>query len=337
MTLKIAIQLDPVESLNKFRDSTLAIAYEALKRGHEVCYYIPDSLSFVNGVVQANCRSLQLSFSSDGFHAETGAYEKKNLSGQDVVLIRQDPPFNMEYITKTHFLDYLTDHVLVLNNPTSVRNSIEKLLPLEFPDLIPETLITQDWSAFEEFCKRYHEVIIKPLYDFGGHSVLQAKPNEGQLKTFFQLFSTSYPGLPVIVQPFIPDVIKGDKRIIMIDGEFVGGFSRIPEKGEIRSNMLMGGAAHKSEINARDLEICHQIGPRLKELGLFFVGIDVIGNYLIEINVTSPTGIVPLKELEGIDAAVVFWDKAEQIIRNKSTDGRQYYNSSVSRNRCSTH
>jgi glutathione synthase len=186
------------------------------------------------------------------------------------------------------------------------------LLPLEFPKLIPETLISQDWHEISEFCTVHEEVILKPLLDFGGHSVFLVKARDGQLKSLYQLLIRSYPGLPFIVQPFLKQVIDGDKRLIMIDGEFIGGFKRTPNPGEVRANMLMGGTAQACDISPRDLEICKTIGPRLRELGLYFVGVDVIGDYLIEINVTSPTGLVPLKNLTGVDGANLFWDGVEK-------------------------
>lgn len=335
--MKVAIQIDPLVQLNLKRDTTLALAFEAMLRRYEVSIFHPQDLYYEGGKVYANCRVLSLSLGDDGFVPTEGATYRQDLSHVDVILIRQDPPFDMQYICNTYLLDIVADKTLVLNNPTGIRNSVEKLLPLEFQELIPPTLITQDWPKVESFCREHEEVIIKPLFEFGGHGVFHVNAAEGQLKGLFQLLKRTYPGLPLIIQPFIPEVITGDKRLILIDGELVGGFSRIPPQGEVRSNMLMGGTVSTCEINERDRLICETISPILRARGLFFVGIDVIGEYLIEINVTSPTGIVPLKELTGIDAAVIYWDKIGEIIGGKAQYGRQYYNSRVSGDRSSTH
>lgn len=334
MGLNIAIQIDPLAKLNIARDTSLVLAFEAQQRGHSVSYFHPNEISFNKGKVYANARKLSLISTKDGIIPNEGDSNILDLGKMDAILIRQDPPFDLAYITNTYILDQIADQTLVLNNPTGVRNSAEKLLPLEFPDHIPPTLISQDWQEIEQFCHAHEEVIIKPLFDFGGHSVFHVKTKEGQLKSLFQLLSRSYPGLPLIVQPFLEQVLTGDKRLILIDGELIGGYKRVPLKGEVRSNQLMGGTVEKCDLSARDLEICKLIGPRLRELGLFFVGIDIIGDYLIEINVTSPTGLVPLNQFNGIKAEKIFWDKAEIIIGNKN--GSKYYNCSVSGNRRST-
>jgi glutathione synthase len=314
MSLKIALQIDPIAKLNLKRDSSLLLAFEAQQRGHSVSYFHPHELTFNSGKVSAPARKLHLTYTADGFAAEDSDKHVLDLSAVDVVLIRQDPPFDMSYITNTHLLDQIADQTLVLNNPSGIRNAVEKLIPLEFPELITPTLITQDCSEIDRFCHGQDEVIIKPLYDFGGHSVFHVRPKEGQLKSLYELLTRSYPGLPFIVQPFLKVVLTGDKRLILIDGELVGGYKRVPLKGEVRSNQLMGGTVEKCDLSARDLEICKIIGPRLRELGLFFVGIDIIGDYLNEINVTSPTGLAALTELNGIKAESIFWDKVEKIM-----------------------
>jgi glutathione synthase len=335
--MKIAFQIDSLVQLDLKRDTSLNLAYEAQLRAHSISYFLPQELSFQAGKVYTTAQKLTLTSTEEGMIPEEGPPYMLDLSTVDVVMMRQNPPFDMAYITNTHLLDHITDETLVLNHPTGVRNAVEKLLPLEFPNLIPETLISQNWSEIDEFCRHHEEVILKPLYDFGGHSVFHVKAKEGQLKTLFQLMVRSYPSLPFIVQPFLAQVLTGDKRLILVDGELQGGFTRVPPKNEVRSNMLMGGTVGPCEISARDREICETIGPRLRDLGLFFVGIDVIGEYLIEINVTSPTGTVALKELTGIDISRIFWDRAEKIIENKGHNGSQYYNSRVSGNRRSTH
>jgi len=333
MNLKIALQIDPLVKLNLKRDTSLLLAYEAQKRGYSVSYYHPHDLSYLSGKVVASARKLSLQHDFNGFIVEEGEEHRLDLSTVDVILLRQDPPFDMPYISSTYLLEQISHKTLVLNNPTGVRNAVEKLLPLEFKDLIPPTLISQNWHQVETFCHHHEEVIIKPLFDFGGNSVFHVRSKEGQLKSLYQLLTRSYPGLPFIVQPFLKEVLTGDKRLILLDGELIGGYRRVPPQGEVRSNQLMGGTAEWCELSARDREICKALGPRLRELGLFFVGIDVIGEYLIEINVTSPTGLVPLKELNGINGEEIFWDKAEKIIRNKSQNGSQYYYSGVSGDR----
>ncbi|MBP6986224.1 MAG: glutathione synthase [Alphaproteobacteria bacterium] len=330
MPRKIALQIDPLESLHRFRDTSLLLGLEAQKRGDSIYYYEPNDLSFQTGVVQSPLKSLELTLSDEGFSYQVGSPIVTDLREMDVILLRQNPPFDMSYLTTTYLLDQIADQTLVLNNPTGVRNHVEKLLPLEFPSLTPPTLISSDWEAIVAFCEQHPEVILKPLLDFGGNSVFHIHSQQGQLKSLYQLMKRSYPGLPFILQPFIPEVLTGDKRLILIDGELIGGFKRVPLKGEVRSNQLMGGLVKAYDISDKDREICQILGPRLRELGLFFVGIDVIGEYLIEINVTSPTGLHPLQELTGIQGPVLFWDRVEKIIGNNK-NGSQYYNRSLSR------
>jgi len=331
--MKIVFQIDPLAKLNLKRDTSLTLAFEAQRRGYDISYYHPQDIFFKEGKVYANARPFSLALNNGEFAPTEGPSRIEDLGQADVVLMRQDPPFDMPYVGNTYLLDQIADNTLILNNPSGVRNGVEKLLPLEFPSLVPPTLISQDWLQVEQFCNEHKEVIIKPLLDFGGHSVFLVNTAEGQIKGLFQLLTRTYPGLPMIVQPFLKQVLTGDKRLILIDGELIGGFTRIPIKGEVRSNQLMGGTVEKCDITARDLEICATIKPLLHSLGLFFVGIDVIGEYLIEINVTSPTGLVPLKELTGVDGASIFWDKAEKIIQNRGKDGSKYYHSRISGNR----
>ena len=309
MSLKIAIQMDPIGPIDIDADSTFRLAEEAQSRGHSLFYYTPDQLSWREGKVIANGWPLTVK-RVKGDHFELGERQTVDLAEFDVVWLRQDPPFDMGYITTTHLLERLMPETLVVNDPFWVRNCPEKLLVLQFPDLIPPTLIARDLGAIRAFKEEHGDIILKPLYGNGGAGVFRLDPNDRNLSSLHELF-TGMSREPLIAQKFLPDVSAGDKRVILVDGEPVGAINRVPQPGETRSNMHVGGRAEKVELTARDREICDAIGPRLKEYGQIFVGIDVIGDYLTEINVTSPTGLQELERFDGTNAAGLIWDAIE--------------------------
>lgn len=305
MPLKVAFQMDPIDPIDINADSTFRIAEEAQARGHELFYYTPDKLAYQRGRVTAKGWPLTVR-REVGNHFTLGDYQEIDLSTQDVVWLRQDPPFDMGYITTTHILDMIHPKTLVVNDPTWVRNYPEKLLVLQFPDLTPPTTIARDMDTLKAFKDEHGDIILKPLYGNGGAGVFRLDPNDRNFGSLYELFA----GInrePLIAQKFLPDVSKGDKRVIIIDGEPVGAINRVPAKGETRSNMHVGGRPEKVELDARDLEICARIGPLLREKGQVFVGIDVIGGNLTEINVTSPTGIQELERFDGINVAEKIW------------------------------
>lgn len=310
MKLKVAIQMDPIGSININGDSTFRIMEEAQARGHELFYYTPDRLAYQEGRVTARGWPVTVQ-RVQGDHARLGAETEVDLADFDVVWLRQDPPFDMGYITTTHLLDMIHPKTLVVNDPFWVRNSPEKLLVLQFPDLTPPTAIARDLETLRAFRAKHGDIILKPLYGNGGAGVFKLGAGDGNLSSLFELFS----GInrePLIVQKFLPDVVKGDKRVILVDGEPVGAINRVPQAGETRSNMHVGGRAEKVELTPRDLEICARIGPVLREKGQVFVGIDVIGDWLTEINVTSPTGIQELERFDGTNAAAKIWEAIER-------------------------
>ena len=309
MPLKIAFQMDPIEDVNIDGDSTFRIAEEAQARGHELFYYTPDKLAFQEGRVTARGWPLTVR-REKGNHFTLGEEQEINLSDWDVVWLRQDPPFDMGYITTTHLLEMIHPETLVVNDPFWVRNYPEKLLMLEFPDLIPPTTIARDLDTLTAFKKKYGDIIMKPLYGNGGAGVFRLVPEDRNLNSLHELF-TGMNNEPLIAQKFLPDVATGDKRVILIDGVAVGAINRVPAKGETRSNMHVGGRPEKVEMSARDLEICERIGPLLREKGQIFVGIDVIGGNLTEINVTSPTGIMELDRFDGINVSQMIWEAIE--------------------------
>ncbi|MEM6479097.1 MAG: glutathione synthase, partial [Pseudomonadota bacterium] len=287
--LEVAFQMDPIEDVDINADSSFRLAEEAQTRGHTLFVYTPDALIFDEGQVLARGRSVKLS-RVQGSHAAFGPEETRPLDAFDVIWLRQDPPFDMGYITTTHLLERLTPQTLVVNDPFWVRNFPEKLLVVRFPDLTPPTMIARSLAALKDFRARHGDVIVKPLYGNGGAGVFRLKPADGNLASLHELFS----GInrePLIAQKFLPEVSAGDKRIILVDGEPVGAINRVPAAGETRSNMHVGGRPEKIGLTDREREICAAIGPTLKEHGQIFVGIDVIGGWLTEINVTSPTGI----------------------------------------------
>lgn len=310
MALAVAIQMDPIESINIDADSTFVLALEAEARGHALYHYLPRELVFDRGRVVANARPLKVK-RERGNHFAFGAAERLDLSKVDVVLMRQDPPFDMAYITATHVLEHVMAETLVVNDPVSVRNAPEKLFVTHFPDLMPPTLITSDPREIRAFRREYRDIIVKPLYGNGGAGVFHVKPDDENLNALLELFSQQSRE-PVIVQRYVPEVRKGDKRIILVDGIAAGAVNRVPAEGEARSNMHVGGKPVKSTLTPREREICETIGPALREQGLVFVGIDVIGDYLTEINVTSPTGIQEINRFDGSKIEVEIWNAIER-------------------------
>lgn len=309
MTLKVAFQMDPIEAIDINADSTFRIAEEAQARGHRLYYYTPDLIAFDEGRVLARARQMTLR-REVGNHVDLGDEETVDLSTLDVVWLRQDPPFDMSYITTTHLLDMVHPGTLVVNDPFWVRNYPEKLLVLEFQDLTPPTMIARDLATIREFRDRHGDIILKPLYGNGGAGVFRLDPNDRNLASLHELF-VGISREPLIVQKYLSDVTAGDKRVILVDGEPVGAINRVPAAGETRSNMHVGGRPEKVELTERDREICARIGPLLREKGQIFVGIDVIGNWLTEINVTSPTGIQELERFDGINVAEKIWEAIE--------------------------
>ncbi len=311
MGLKVAIQMDPVSGINPRSDTSFLMALNAQARGHRLWTYQPDRLALEDGRLIARGRSLEVR-EGDGPHAIEGDLEIIDLADIDVVLMRQDPPFDMAYITATHFLEHVHPSTLVVNDPASVRNAPEKLLVTHFPGVQPPTLISRDIEAILDFRERYPDMILKPLYGGGGSGVARLKNDDGNLEAMLELhFAIGRE--PVICQAFLPAVSAGDKRILIVDGEPVGAINRIPAQGQVRSNLRVGGRAEAVELTARDRELCDIIGPTLKKQGLIFVGVDVIGHYLTEINVTSPTGAQQLKRFTGVDATAIMWDRIEAI------------------------
>ncbi len=307
--MKIAFQMDPIGPINIDADSTFRLAEEAQARGHELFYYTPELLAYDEGRVTARGQSLKVQ-RVEGDHAILGEMQTVDLADFDVVWLRQDPPFDMFYITTTHLLDRLAPDTLVVNDPFWVRNFPEKLLILDFPDLMPPTAIARDLATIRAFRERHGDVILKPLYGNGGAGVFLLKTGDSNLSSLHEMF-TGFSREPLIVQKFLPDVSKGDKRIILVNGEPVGAINRVPAEGETRSNMHVGGRPEKVELTDRDREICTAIGPILREKGQVLVGIDVIGRYLTEINVTSPTGIQELERFDGVNIAGKIWDVIE--------------------------
>ncbi len=303
--MKVAIQMDPIGPINIDADSTFRIAEEAQARGHKLFYYTPDRLFYREGSVFARGWPLEVR-RVKGDHYSLGDEAEVDLSTFDVVWLRQDPPFDMGYITTTHILDRIHPKTLVVNDPFWVRNYPEKLLVLDFPDLTPPTLIARDLDTIRAFKATHGDIILKPLYGNGGAGVFRLGPQDRNLASLHELFS----GInrePLIAQKFLPAVSKGDKRIILVDGEPVGAINRVPAEGETRSNMHVGGRPEKIGLTDRDREICARIGPLLREKGQVFVGIDVIGDWLTEINVTSPTGIQELERFDGTNIAEKIW------------------------------
>ena len=303
--------MDPMESIDIAGDSSFALALEAQERGHKLFHYEPKNLSLSQLKPVAKLRSLTVQ-NITGNHFYLGEQRVADLKTDiDVILMRQDPPFDMSYITATHILEHVHPNTLVINNPTNVRNTPEKLFVTHFENVMPPTLITSEEEEIFGFRKEFKDIIVKPLFGNGGAGVFHIKPDDENLSSLIELHKTFYRE-PLMIQEYVPAVRQGDKRIILIDGKPVGAVNRVPAKGEARSNMHVGGKPMKCELTGRDREICEIIGPSLKEKGLLFVGIDVIGNYLTEINVTSPTGIQELSRFEDTNIASLIWDAIEK-------------------------
>jgi glutathione synthase len=309
MKLKVAVQMDPIARINIRGDSTFALLLEAQKRGHALSYYTPENLSLNGKHIVAPVRPLNVR-DQEGDHFTLGEPKRVQLDSFDVILLRQDPPFDLAYITTTHFLEQIHDKVLVVNNPASVRNAPEKLFVMEFADLMPPTLISRDKDEINAFRKEHGDVVMKPLYGHGGAAVFRIAPQDMNFGSLYDMFAVTFRE-PWVIQKFLPNVKHGDKRIILVDGEFAGAVNRVPAADDLRSNMVRGGAAQATDLSARELEICRRLGPALRQKGLLFVGIDVIDGYLTEINVTSPTGIRAIAKLNGPDVASIIWDCIE--------------------------
>ena len=319
MPLNVAIQMDPVDTLDISGDTTFALSLEAQARGHHLWYYTPDRLSYEQGHLSAVGQTLTL-FDDQNHFFETGPAEQRDLAEMDVILMRQDPPFDMAYITATHLLEMLPKGTWVVNNPAEVRNAPEKLLVTQFSDLMPPTLISRDPAAISAFRDQHKDIIIKPLFGNGGAGVFRLQPGDQNLNSLLEMFFGQNRE-PVMVQTYLSEVRQGDKRIILVDGEAVGAINRVPQEGEARSNLHVGGTAQTIEISARDQQICERLGPELRRRGLVFVGIDVIGDYLTEINVTSPTGIREIERFTGTSCAAAFWDVVQQQLPYHQTNG----------------
>ncbi len=307
--MRVAFQMDPIGAIDIDADSTFRLAEEAQARGHELFYYTPDSLAYEEGRITARGQALEVR-RVKGDHAALSEMESVALDSFDVIWLRQDPPFDMHYITTTHLLQRLAPGTLVVNDPFWVRNFPEKLLVLDFPELTPPTVIARDLATIRAFKERHGDVILKPLYGNGGAGVFRLDENDRNLSALYELF-TGFSREPLIVQKFLPDVSEGDKRVILVDGEAAGAINRVPAPGETRSNMHVGGRPEPAALTERDREICAAIGPLLRERGQVFVGIDVIGGHLTEINVTSPTGLQELERFDGTNVAARIWEAIE--------------------------
>jgi glutathione synthase len=318
MSLTVACQMDPMAGINIEGDSTFVLQLEAQARGHALYHYLPRDLSLRDGRLTARARPVEVR-RERGNHYRHGAVETLDLAAMDVILMRQDPPFDMAYITATHLLEHVRERVLIVNDPVSVRNAPEKLFATHFDGLMPPTLITSDREAVTAFRAEHGDIILKPLFGNGGAGVFHLRPDDDNLNALIEMF-TGMSREPIIVQRYLPEIRQGDKRIILVEGEPVGAVLRVPPQGEARANLHVGGRADKTTLTARERDICAAIGPTLKEQGLVFVGIDVIGDYLTEINVTSPTGIQEINRLDGVALESKVWDaiEARHAARNRS-------------------
>ena len=306
----VAIQMDPIETINVAADSTFVLALEAQARGHRLYHYLPRHLSLIDGRVVAKARRLKVRRARRGY-AELGRFEMLDLTKMDVILMRQDPPFDMAYITATHVLEHVSGKVLVVNDPASVRNAPEKLFATHFPGLMPPTLVSSDRDAILAFRHHHGDIILKPLFGNGGAGIFRVTKDDENFNALLETFAAFYRE-PIVVQRYLPEIRKGDKRIILVDGEPAGAVLRVPPKGEARANLHVGGKALKTRLTRREREICASIGPTLRDKGLVFVGIDVIGDYLTEINVTSPTGIQEINRLDGSRIEKLVWEAIER-------------------------
>lgn len=317
--IDVAVQMDPLEKINFAGDSTFALMLEAQRRGHRLWHYTPDRLSLGAGRLSAPAREISV-FDDSARYYELGEERVLDLAGVDIVLLRQDPPFDLAYITSTHFLEKIQSRTLVVNDPAAVRNAPEKLFVMEFADLMPPTLLTRDRAAIEAFRAEHGDIVMKPLYGHGGAGVFKVAPVDPNFGSLFDLFSTTFRE-PWVAQRFLPAVSQGDKRILLVDGEPLGAVNRIPAENDIRSNMVRGGAAASTALTEREREICARLGPALRARGLLFVGIDVIDGNLTEINVTSPTGLRALSRLGGPDLAAPIFDAMEAKLARLRANG----------------
>jgi glutathione synthase len=309
MSLKIAVQMDPIQRINIKGDSTFALLLEAQKRGHQLTYYTPDRLALLDGRVFAHVESLSVRDKA-GDYFTLDRPRRIELGEQDVILLRQDPPFDLAYVTTTHLLERIHPKTLVVNDPAHVRNAPEKVFVTEFANLMPPTLISRDLTEIKAFRAEHGDIVMKPLYGRGGEAVFRLEREDLNFGSLYDLFASTFKE-QWVVQKFLPNIRNGDKRIILVDGDYAGAVNRVPAADDLRSNMVRGGAPMATELTKREVEICKRIGPALRERGLLFVGIDVIDGYLTEINVTSPTGIRAIKDLGGPDVAALIWDKIE--------------------------
>ncbi len=310
MGLKVAVQMDPIQRINVKGDSTFALLLEAQKRGHTLAYYTPDRLAQLNGKLFARVEVLTVRDQA-GDHFTLGEPKRTALEDFDVILLRQDPPFDLAYITSTHLLERIHPKTLVVNDPAHVRNAPEKIFVTDFPDLMPPTLVTRDLGEIKAFRAEHQDIVMKPLYGHGGGAVFRVTRDDLNFGSLYDMFAVTFREQWVI-QKFLPAVKQGDKRILLVDGEFAGAVNRVPAADDLRSNMVRGGSPAKTDLTAREREICDRLGPHLCARGMIFVGIDVIGDWLTEINVTSPTGIRAVKNLGGPDAAALVWDVIEK-------------------------
>jgi glutathione synthase len=311
MSLKVAVQMDPIERINIKGDSTFALLLEAQARGHALSYYTPDRLALLDGHVFATVETLSVRDVA-GDHFTRTDPRRVELTAFDVVLLRQDPPFDLSYVTTTHLLERIHPRTLVVNDPANVRNAPEKIFVTEFPELMPPTLITRDLAEIKAFRAEHGDIVMKPLYGHGGGAVFRITRNDLNFGSLYDMFSVTFRE-QWVVQKFLPAVSEGDKRIILVDGEYAGAINRIPAADDLRSNMVRGGSPAATELTKRERKICEALGPALRQRGLLFVGIDVIGDYITEINVTSPTGIRAVKNVGGPDVAKLIWDKIEEM------------------------
>ncbi len=314
MSLQVAVQMDHIAAINIAGDSTFALLLEAQARGHTLYHYTPDRLALRDGELFSSLELLDVR-DEPGNHFTLGEKRRLPMNEMDVVLMRQDPPFDLAYITATHLLERIHPETLVVNDPAHVRNAPEKIFVTEFPDLMPPTLITRDLDEIKAFRAEFGDVVMKPLYGNGGAAVFRLAADDLNFGSLYDLFAATFRE-QWVVQRFLPQVKHGDKRIILVDGEAAGAVNRVPGEGDLRSNMVRGGAAHPTDLTEREKEICARIGPALREMGQIFVGIDVIDGYLTEINVTSPTGLRAIKRLGGPDIAAQIWDKIEEKRRS---------------------
>ena len=310
---KVSIQMDPIELIDIKADTTFALALEAHKRGHELFYFNPKNLSFNNGVVTARGKNILKIQNKINNHVLLSEEETRDLSSEDIVLLRQDPPFDMTYITNTHILETLHPETFVVNNPFEFRNAPEKLFVNKFKEFIPETLITRDILEINKFKKEFKEIIVKPLYGNGGKQVFHIRHDDPNFTSLLEMFF-EYSNEPIIIQRYLPQVRNGDCRVIMINGEIAGAVNRVPPKGEARSNLHVGGRAEKKTLNKKETEICEALSEELKKKELILVGLDIIGNYLTEINVTSPTGVQEISKFDDFNISSKFWDSVESYI-----------------------